>query len=59
MSELVVERTRTALSELMSRRDDVRLAAMMLDGQGEPSLGQRKAAQTAGVMVDDGRLETE
>jgi putative transposase len=33
VSELFVERTRTALSELMSRRlDDVRLAVMMLDG---------------------------
>ena len=33
MSELFIERTRTALGELMSRRlDDVRLAVMMLDG---------------------------
>jgi putative transposase len=33
VSELFIERTRTALEELMSRRlDDVRLAAMMLDG---------------------------
>ena len=33
VSELFVERTRTALGELMSRRlDDVRLAVMMLDG---------------------------
>ena len=33
MSELFIERTRTALSELMGRRlDDVRLAVMMLDG---------------------------
>src|SRR4051812_47941569 len=33
VSEVFVERTRTALSELMSRRlDDVRLAVMMLDG---------------------------
>jgi putative transposase len=33
VSELFIERTRTALSELMSRRlDDVRLAVMMLDG---------------------------
>jgi putative transposase len=32
-SELFIEKTRTALSELMSRRlDDVRLAVMMLDG---------------------------
>src|SRR5207245_8576581 len=31
--EMFVERTRTALSELMGRRlDDVRLAVMMLDG---------------------------
>ncbi len=33
VSELFIERTRTALGELMGRRlDDVRLAAMMLDG---------------------------
>jgi transposase-like protein len=33
VSELFIERTRTALSELMSRRlDDVRLSVMMLDG---------------------------
>ena len=33
VSEVFIERTRTALSELMSRRlDDVRLAVMMLDG---------------------------
>src|SRR4051812_9675856 len=33
VSEMFVKRTRTALSELMSRRlDDVRLAVMMLDG---------------------------
>ena len=33
VSELFVERTRTALGELMARRlDDVRLAVMMLDG---------------------------
>ena len=33
VSEMFIERTRTALSELMSRRlDDIRLAVMMLDG---------------------------
>jgi putative transposase len=33
VSDVFIERTRTALSELMSRRlDDVRLAVMMLDG---------------------------
>jgi putative transposase len=33
VSELFIERTRTALSELMARRlDDMRLAVMMLDG---------------------------
>ena len=33
VSELFIERTRTALAELMGRRlDDVRLAVMMLDG---------------------------
>src|SRR3954469_13651598 len=35
VSEMFIERTATALSELMSRRlDDVRLAVMMLDGIG-------------------------
>jgi len=35
VSEMFVERTATALSELMGRRlDDVRLAVMMLDGPG-------------------------
>jgi hypothetical protein len=33
VSEMFIERTRTALAELMGRRlDDVRLAVMMLDG---------------------------
>ncbi|HEX5194315.1 MAG TPA: transposase [Solirubrobacteraceae bacterium] len=33
VSELFIERTRTALGDLMARRlDDVRLAVMMLDG---------------------------
>jgi putative transposase len=33
VSELFIERTRTALGELMGRRlEDVRLAVMMLDG---------------------------
>jgi putative transposase len=33
VSELFIESTRTALDELMARRlDDVRLAAMMIDG---------------------------
>ena len=33
VSEMFIERTQTALSELMSRRlEDVRLAVMMLDG---------------------------
>src|SRR3954452_9459280 len=33
VSEMFIERTRTALGELMGRRlDDVRLAVMMLDG---------------------------
>jgi putative transposase len=33
VSEMFIERTRTALSDLMGRRlDDVRLAVMMLDG---------------------------
>src|SRR3954466_3862887 len=37
VSEMFVERTRTALGELMSRRlDDVRLAVMMLDGMEKP-----------------------
>src|SRR5665213_159500 len=34
VSEMFIEKTRTALEELMARRlDDVRLAVMMLDGQ--------------------------
>src|SRR4051812_2347898 len=32
VSEMFVERTQTALEELMSRRDDVRLAGVVLDG---------------------------
>lgn len=38
VSEIFIERTRTALSELMGRRlEDVRLAVMMLDGRRSPS----------------------
>jgi putative transposase len=37
VSELFIERTGTALEELMGRRlDDVRLAVMMLDGWRSP-----------------------
>ncbi len=38
VSEMFIEKTRTALEELMARRlDDVRLAVMMLDGWRSPS----------------------
>jgi putative transposase len=37
VSELFIDRTRTALSELMGRLEDVRLAVMMLDGWRSPT----------------------
>ena len=50
ISELFVERTRTALSELMSRRlDDVRLAVMMLDGL---EIAERTHVVALGISTD-------
>jgi putative transposase len=44
VSELFVERTATALSELMSRRlEDLRLAVMMLDGMDVAAHARRRA----------------
>ncbi len=50
VSEMFVERTRTALSELMSRRlDDVRLAVMMLDGL---EIAERTHVVALGITTD-------
>ncbi len=50
VSELFVERTRTALGELMSRRlDDVRLAVMMLDGL---EIADRTHVVALGITTD-------
>src|SRR3954451_8419454 len=50
VSEVFVERTRTALSELMSRRlDDVRLAVMMLDGL---EIAERTHIVALGISTD-------
>ncbi len=50
VSELFVERTRTALGELMSRRlDDVRLAVMMLDGL---EIAERTHVVALGITTD-------
>jgi transposase-like protein len=50
ISELFIERTRTALSELMSRRlDDVRLAVMMLDGL---EIADRTHVVALGITTD-------
>jgi putative transposase len=50
VSELFVERTRTALGELMSRRlDDVRLAVMMLDGL---EIAERTHVVALGISTD-------
>ena len=49
-SELFIERTRTALGELMSRRlDDVRLAVMMLDGL---EIAERTHVVALGITTD-------
>ncbi|MDP8909079.1 MAG: IS256 family transposase [Chloroflexota bacterium] len=49
-SELFIERTRTALGELMSRRlDDVRLAVMMLDGL---EIADRTHVVALGITTD-------
>jgi putative transposase len=50
VSELFIERTRTALGELMSRRlDDVRLAVMMLDGL---EIADRTHVVALGISTD-------
>jgi transposase-like protein len=50
VSELFIERTRTALSELMARRlDDVRLAVMMLDGL---EIADRTHVVALGISTD-------
>jgi putative transposase len=50
ISELFIERTRTALGELMSRRlDDVRLAVMMLDGL---EIAERTHVVALGISTD-------
>jgi transposase-like protein len=50
VSELFIERTRTALSELMARRlDDVRLAVMMLDGL---EIAERTHVVALGISTD-------
>jgi putative transposase len=50
VSEMFIERTRTALSELMSRRlDDVRLAVMMLDGL---EIADRTHVVALGISTD-------
>ena len=50
VSELFIERTRTALQELMSRRlDDVRLAVMMLDGM---EIADRTHVVALGISTD-------
>jgi putative transposase len=50
ISELFIERTRTALGDLMSRRlDDVRLAVMMLDGL---EIADRTHVVALGITTD-------
>jgi putative transposase len=50
VSEAFVERTKTALEELMSRRlEDVRLAAMMLDGL---EIGERTHVVALGITTE-------
>jgi transposase-like protein len=50
VSELFIERTRTALGELMGRRlDDVRLAVMMLDGL---QIADRRHVVALGVSTE-------
>jgi putative transposase len=54
VSELFIERTRTALEELMSRRlDDVRLAVMMLDGM---EIAERTHVVALGISTDGVKL---
>ena len=50
VSELFIESTRTALEELMARRlDDVRLAAMMIDGM---EIAERTHVVALGITTD-------
>jgi putative transposase len=50
VSEIFIERTRTALSELMSRRlEDVRLAVMMLDGM---EIAERTHVVALGISTE-------
>jgi len=50
VSEMFIERTRTALGELMSRRlDDVRLAVMMLDGM---EIAERTHVVALGITTE-------
>jgi hypothetical protein len=50
VSELFIERTRTALGEMMGRRlDDVRLAVMMLDGL---EIADRTQVVTLGITTE-------
>jgi len=54
VSEMFIERTQTALEELMSRRlDDVRLAVMMLDGI---EIAERTHVVALGITTDGVKL---
>jgi putative transposase len=54
VSEMFIERTRSALEELMSRRlDDVRLAVMMLDGL---EIAERTHVVALGITTDGVKL---
>lgn len=54
VSELFVERTRTALGELMSRRlGDVRLAAMMIDGL---EIAERTHVVALGISTEGSKI---
>jgi putative transposase len=54
VSEMFVERTATALEELMARRlDDVRLAVMMLDGM---EIAERTHVVALGITTDGAKI---
>ena len=54
VSELFIERTRTALGELMARRlDDVRLAVMMLDGM---DIAERTHVVALGISTEGAKI---
>jgi putative transposase len=54
VSELFIERTRTALGQLMARRlDDVRLAVMMLDGL---EIADRTHLVALGISTEDVKI---